>query len=243
MYEMKPFPLMVYGSVTCEDTALARAHLRALDIPFADFNREDDADVNEILARHNNGNLVTPTLVFGNDEFVIAEPSLEELETTLREAGYEFQSPRAVEIRGALKDQRMPNFTLPSSNGDTVTLYKLRGGKRAVLFFVNSANDRASQGYARQLTAQRELFDEYNALPLPILTADVETTKRWAHEFARGYAALSDAYGIVKQKYAVQLQVNAADALLVILDSFYAPRAISHAADAGGLIAPSEGSK
>jgi peroxiredoxin len=143
-------------------------------------------------------------------------------------------------MRGALKNARLPNFTLASSHGDAVTLYKLRGRKRAVLFFVDDASDRAGQGYARQLTNHRELYDEYNALPLPIVRAAVDATKQWAHEFARGYAALSDADGGVKQKYAALLNVNPSDALLVILDSFCAPRALSHAPNAGGLIAPSE---
>lgn len=235
-----PLSITIYGSVTCEDTALVTARLRALKIPFALYQREEDARVNAILEKYNNGNRITPTLVFGDDQFVFAEPSLQELETRLRDAGYRFDAPRADEIRGELKNQRLPNFTLPSSHGDAVTLYKLHGRKRAVLFFVDDVNDRTSQGYARQLTNQRELFQEYNALPLPIARADLQTTKEWADEFARGYAALSDADGGIKQKYAALLGVNAQDALLVILDSFCAPRALSHAADAGGLIAPSE---
>lgn len=237
---MQELPLTLYGSTTCEDTALVRAHLRALGISFADFDREDNARVSEILARHNNGNLVTPTLVFGDDAYVIAEPSLETLHNTLRDAGFAFQPLRAIEIRGELKNQRLPNFTLPSSAGGAVTLYTLPGRKRAVLFLVDDPSDRASQGYARQLTNHRVSFDEYNAVPLAILSADLETTKRWAHEFARGYACLSDAGGALKQKYAERFGVAPAGALLAILDSFCAPRTISHAPDAGGLIAPGE---
>jgi len=75
---------------------------------------------------------------------------------------------------------------------------------------------------------------------LPVLAADEEPTKQWAHEFARGYAALSDANGTVKQKYAALLGVNPTGALLVILDSYLAPRAFSCADDAGGLVAPDE---
>lgn len=235
-----PLSITIYGSVTCEDTAITTARLRALNIPFTLYNREENSNVDALLEKYNNGKRVTPTLVFGDAQFVIAEPSLQDLEAALREVGYEFEAARADEIRGALKNQRLPNFTLPSSRGDAVTLYKLPRRKRAVLFFVDDANDRVSQGYARQLTNQRELFEEYNALPLPIVRADLQTTKEWAHEFARGYAALSDADGNVKQEYAALLGVNATEALLVILDSFCAPRAVSHAADAGGLIAPNE---
>ncbi len=237
---MSPLSITVYGSVTCEDTAITTARLRALKIPFTLYNRQENSDVDALLDKYNQGRRVTPTLVFGDAQNVIAEPSLLELETALRAAGYQFDAPRADEIRGALKNQRLPNFTLPATRGDAVTLYKLQGRKRAVLFFVDEVNALVSQGYARQLTQPRELFEEYNALPLPIARADLETTKEWAHEFARAYAALSDADGSVKRKYAALLGVNPTETLLVILDSFCAPRAVSHAADAGGLIAPAE---
>lgn len=230
----------VYGSGTCEDTALVRDRLRALGVAFEDHNREDDPRVDTVLEKWNNGNRVTPTLVFGDGDIVISEPTLEELEANLRAAGYAFEAPRAVEIRDARKNQRMPNFTLRATDGAEVTLYKLRGRKRPVLFFAHAATERVCQGYARQLTNQRALFDEYNAQPLLILPDDLETARAWAHEFARGYPALSDAGARVKGQYAKLLDVPADHVLLLILDSFCAPRAVSFGKDAGALIAPSE---
>ena len=237
---MNPLSVFVYGSVTCEDTAITTARLRALNIPFALHNREEDANVNAILEKYNNGNRVTPTVVLGNQEIVFAEPTLEHLQERLIDAGYMLTPPRAVQVRGELKNQRVPNFTLPSTTGETCTLYNVRGHKRAVLFFVDDANDRASQGYTRQLTNRPDMFDDFNALPLPVLRADLETAKAWAHEFARGHAALADPHDNVKQKYSALLGVPADDALLLILDSYYAPRAYSNARDAGGLITPDE---
>jgi peroxiredoxin len=232
--------LSVYGSTTCEDTALVRARLRALNIPFASFDREEDARVDAVLEKWNHGNRITPTLIFGADEIVIAEPSIEMLEDTLRRAGYAFETPRAVSVGGERKNQRMRNFTLPASDGATVTLYKLGRGRRAVVLFVDDVNDRASQGYARQVTQPRADLEYYNAVPLFVVHADLETTTRWAHEFARGYAALSDADGRVHPQFAADLGVNVSDALLVILDAYCAPRAFSFAPNAGGLIAPNE---
>lgn len=237
---MQPLPLVVYGSTACEDTALAIARLRALDIPFTLHNRETDSDVAPLLEKYNHGAHSTPTLVLGKDEVVFTEPTLEELETNLRGAGYRFETPRAIEIRGAMKNQRVPNFTLPSSNGGNVTLYKLGGFKRAVLFFVNDPKERASQGYARQLTSRADEFQAFNALPLPVVAADAETTKHWAHEFARDCPALSDRDASVNKKYAALFNLDPVDALLLILDSYCAPRALSHAPDAGGLISPTE---
>ncbi|HZQ11106.1 MAG TPA: redoxin domain-containing protein [Anaerolineae bacterium] len=234
-------PLTMYSSETCEDTALVRDRLRALGISFDEHTRQNDARVDEILAKWNHNQLVTPTLVFGDDQMAIAEPTLKELEETLREAGYEFQAPRALEIRDERKNQRLPNFTLPATNGADVTLYQLRG-KRAVLFFAHTASERICQGYARQLTMSnhRALFEEYNALPLLILPTELETARSWAHAFAHEYPALADVDGRAKQRISKVLGVDASNVLLVILDAYCAPRAYSSATDAGGLIAPSE---
>ncbi len=232
--------LNVYGSATCEDTALVRDRLRALGLDYRYHERQDEARVDEVLKKWNHGAIVTPTVVFGAEAYAIAEPTLEELETHLRDAGFKFQAPRAIQIRDERKNRRLPNFTLPATQGEDVTLYNLRGRKRAVLFFAHPAAERVCQGYARQLTNQRAAFDEYNALPLLILPDALPTATEWAREFARGYAALSDAEGRVKQKYAAALDVPSADVLLVILDSYCAPRAYAFGGDAGELVAPSE---
>jgi peroxiredoxin len=231
-------PLTIYASTTCEDTALVTDRPQVLGVPFAIRYRQDDKDVDDVLKRWNGGNLVTPTLVFGNEELAAAEPTVQKLEEILSEAGYIVEPPKATEVRGALKNQRLPNFTLPATNGTDLTLYKLR--KRAVLFFAHAADERVCQGYARQLTRQRQEFDEYNAQPLLILRDSIENLGAWAKEFANGYAALADAEGKTKARYATELGLSASDVFLVVLDTYYAPRAYSVAADAGGLIAPSE---
>lgn len=237
---MNKLPLFVYGSLVCEDTAIVTARLRALGIPFTLRHAEQDPNVNSLLEKYNHGSRVTPTLVFGDDRIVITEPSLAELETQLDRAGYTFNPPHGTEIRGELKNRRLPNFTLPSSAGTDVTLYQLPGRKRAVLLLLQDAADRVGQGYVRQLTNERALFDEYNATPIPILSADIQTTTGWAHEFARGYAALADREGKTKDKYDRVFGIESAGPLLVVLDTFCAPRLVSHADDAGGLVSPTE---
>ena len=119
-------PITFYSSLTCEDSALARDRLRSLRIPFTEERREDDPIVDVILARWNRGTLVTPTVVFGDDEIVISEPTLEQLEETLREAGYKFEAPRAVEFHEERASRPAPNFTLNASDGREVQLSKLR---------------------------------------------------------------------------------------------------------------------
>lgn len=240
---MYPIPLTVYGSSTCEDTALVRDRLRALGIPFSGDDREENSELDPLLASWNNGNLVTPTLLLsgsGGTERVLSEPALERLDDELRAAGFQFESPRAVAIRDERKDRRAPEFTLPSTDGQTLSLHRLRGRKRPVLFFAHSHACRVCQGYARQLTDRRALFEEYNAVPLLILPNDLDSARSWANEFARGYPALSDAGGQCKQAYASYLDAEPSGVFLVVLDSFAAPRAVSAAPDAGGLIAPGE---
>lgn len=232
--------LDVYTAPTCEDSALILDHLRALGIPFTVHDRERERGVNELLARWNHGALTTPTLKFSEGEDVLAEPSLEALDARLRAAGFDVENPRAVEVRGERKNQRLPNFTLPTTDGTPVTLYQLRGRKRPVLFFGHTASERICQGYARQLTNHRELLEEYNALPLLILPDELEAARGWAEEFARGYPALSDADRRVRAMYYAALEIPVDHVAVIILDSFCAPRAYSAAPDAGALIVPSE---
>ena len=89
-------PLTIYGSQTCEDTALVRDRLRVLGIPFRARARDNDPAVTARLEQWNGGDAITPTLVFENEEIIISEPTLEELEGTLQTAGYE--STRRVRL-------------------------------------------------------------------------------------------------------------------------------------------------
>jgi peroxiredoxin len=232
-------PITLYGSTTCEDSALVRDRLRVLGIPYENRNREDDLAIDAELARWNQGNHVTPTLVFGNEQLILSEPSLEQLEDALREAGYTIACPLATEVRDARKNSRAPNFTLASTTGDQVTLYNLRR-KRPVLFFAHAHDERICQGYARQLTNQRAAFDEYEATPLLVVPNGIVEARAWAEQFAREYPALADPGGRVHKQYAEFFGVDATGVLLVVLDSFFAPRVYSAAPEAGGLVAPGE---
>ena len=102
---------------------------------------------------------------------------------------------QTLEITDARREQRAPNFTLPATNGLDVTLYKFAGRKRAVLYFPVSADDAASQLYARNLAARRADWDDADAVFLPILQTDAASARAWAAENARGYNVLTDADG------------------------------------------------
>ncbi len=229
----------VYGSETCEDTALARDHLRALDIPFASRYRETDPAVEDIIKHRNRGNVITPTIVFGNDEIVLAEPSLEQLEEALRAAGHEFQPIGAAQFR-TLADLPAPDFGLFTTDGRPFELGSLRGRRKSVLFLAHGPDCRVCQGYTRQLAARREEWDEHETLLLLLVEGQMEQARAWAGEFAGGYSALADADGEVKRRYADYFSSDPLGVMLLVLDAYTAPRAGSFAEDAGGLITPGD---
>ena len=83
-----PLPIIMYASPTCEDSDLARARLRALQIPFREINVDEDERAARYVERINNGFRSTPTIVFGDEVFIVVEPTVEELDAALRRAGY-----------------------------------------------------------------------------------------------------------------------------------------------------------
>ncbi len=238
-------PVTIYGSKTCEDTALVRDHLRALGIPFQERDREDDPDVPAILARYNAGRMVTPTLIFGrptasdHEAVVMSEPTPAALENALRQAGYAFKPLRAVESRD-LASRPAPDFKLPTTDGGEFELHKLRGRDKTALFFAHGPDCLACRGYARQLTAHAGAVSENGAQLVLVLPEDVETARRWSQEFARGLPVVADAGGEIKRAYADYFSADRGGVMLLILDSYTAPRAGSFAAESGGLVIPEE---
>lgn len=88
MTETAPLPVVMYASPTCEDSDLARNRLRELAIPFQEIDVDADAASARYVERVNGGFRSTPTLVFGDEAFIVVEPTVEELGRALRRAGY-----------------------------------------------------------------------------------------------------------------------------------------------------------
>ena len=70
-------PIAVLGPTTCEDTAIVTSRLGALGVPFGDVDIDADPAAARRVASLNHGNLVTPTVIEGDDAAVQAEPTLE----------------------------------------------------------------------------------------------------------------------------------------------------------------------
>lgn len=89
MTTTRPLPITMYARPTCEDSQLARDRLQELGIPFTEINVDEDEAAARYVERVNNGFRSTPTIVFGEEAFIIVEPTVEELDAALRRAGYE----------------------------------------------------------------------------------------------------------------------------------------------------------
>ena len=237
-------PITIYGSHTCEDTAIARDRLRALDIPFVERDKEDDPGVLATLEKYGKGSAHTPTIVFGGDQAVLIEPSIEQLESALRTSGYAFTAPQANQFGAVFSSRVAPDFKLPSTRGGQLELGQLRGSRRAVVFFAHSPSCRVCQGFARQLAKKSGEYQEAEARLLVVLQSDIEQARKWNEDTGIDVETLADADGAIKRKYAdyfgSALDVHPEGTSLLILDRFTAPRAGSAARDAGGLMSPHE---
>jgi len=84
----RPLPITMYTRPTCEDSDLARRRLQELGIPFQEINVDEDEVAAQYVERVNQGYRSTPTIVFGDEVFIVVEPTVEELDAALRRAGY-----------------------------------------------------------------------------------------------------------------------------------------------------------
>lgn len=83
-------PLTLYGATDCDDTERTCKCLRELNIPFQEVNIDHDPEAERFVIFINRGYRRTPTLVFGEGKhkIIVVEPTNEELEQVLIQAGY-----------------------------------------------------------------------------------------------------------------------------------------------------------
>ncbi len=61
-----------------------------LGVVFQEIDIEGDPDAAQYIQQLNRGERLTPTLIIGNGLFRLTQPSLADLELTLRRIGYHF---------------------------------------------------------------------------------------------------------------------------------------------------------
>jgi len=88
--DVMPLSLTLYGATDCDDTERTRSHLRALGIPFHEVNIDHDPAAEQFVTFINRGNRSTPTLVLGDGKtkMIVTEPTDDELDQMLTQAGY-----------------------------------------------------------------------------------------------------------------------------------------------------------
>jgi len=233
-------PIVMYGSYTCEDTALVRDRLKVLRVPFTERTKEDDENVVALLGKYNAGQLRTPTLVFGDERNVIAEPTLEQLENLLLQAGYTFDAPqmRRFNVKRYIPD--LSNWTLILPHTGNV----VRDFSRTLLFFAHAPACRVCQGYAKQIVAQQAKIEETGTRLQIVLPANIEQGKEWGKEFAATTEIFADINGDLKREavdcFPDTWDIRIGGTWLWLIQDDEVVRAGVYAPDAGGLATPTE---
>jgi peroxiredoxin Q/BCP len=104
------------------------------------------------------------------------------------------------------KGSRAPDFTLPSDDGSTVTLSKLRG-KKVVLYFYPKDDTPGCTTQACDLRDAMPTFQDLDAVVLGVSPDSVASHRKFRDKFGLNYPLLADedhrvaeAYGVWKEK-------------------------------------------
>lgn len=234
-----PTPIVVYGSATCEDTAIVRSRLAAVGVPFTYVDIDGEPAAAARVEAWNGGHRVTPTVVLGSDEQVVAEPTLERLGELVAAGGYAVDAIDVTQYHGERIGRAIPFATLPTADGGTFSVANLRGKRQAALFLGHDAGCLACFGYARQLAAAHADLGEADAVALIVVGSDPAAVAGWRHGVDPQSTILADADGAWKRAVTASIEAAATDAVVIVLDRYGAPRAGASVAEAGGLPDPS----
>lgn len=233
----RPAQLTMLGRPTCENTAITRSRLEWLGVPFLERNIETDTQAErEVLAR-NAGQRVTPTIVLDGGQETLSEPTLTALGELLERAGHPHDPPPAVRFGPPLTARSLPLRTLPTVDGEPISLETLRGRRQALVLITHGVRCLACFGYARQL-AQASGDEDPDSVAVVVVPDAPAAARGWRAEIDPAVWLLSDQERAWAREVARATGFPPDDVALVILDRYLAPRAGSHAAEAGGLMDP-----
>ncbi|MFH1621887.1 MAG: peroxiredoxin [Candidatus Omnitrophota bacterium] len=115
-----------------------------------------------------------------------------------------------------------PDFTLPSINGETVTLSQYKGKKNVVISFVPAAWTPVCSAQWPEYNITDSVFFEYDAVLLGISVDNMPTLYAWTKQMGEGFwfAVLSDfwPHGEVASKYGILRSDGIAERALFIID-------------------------
>ena len=233
-------PIVVMGSATCEDTAITRSRLDSLDVPYDYVDIDLDPEAERRVAALNGGRRVTPTVVVGDEKLVRAEPTVEQVDELARAAGHNPTLPAVTQLHGDAIERAIPIRTLVSVGGSDFSLASLRGRRQVALFLAHGPDCLACFGYARQLGTQADALAEADADVVIVVPGNDGDAAEWHRHMAEAARVAADPDGAWKRAVVASTGASADGAVVLVLDRYLAPRAVSSAADAGGLTAPSD---
>jgi peroxiredoxin/glutaredoxin len=217
--------ITVHGRPTCEDTALARERLRALGIPFHETNVDIDPVAAAIVERLNEGQRVTPTIVFGDEAFVVVEPTIKMLDAALKRAGHTVGFAHMFQFGPPTSERAAPGFSLPSVDGPTIRLDDYRQRKFLIVAVASAPHSDQALAGLRTLNEVYEVLTVHHAADAIAIVAGRPGDARAARAQAGAHVQiLDDAEGSVTRKYD-SLHERLQTPAVFVLDRYGAPRA------------------
>ena len=235
--------IVMYGSTTCEDTAITRSRLDALGVPYEERLIDRDPAARHALDTLAGGRIVTPTLDLGDGGSLLAEPSLEELGRRLVTGGHNVAPPAADAVGNDLAARPIPIAGVRTADGEPWSLRGWRGRRATALFLAHDAGCLACWGYAKQLARQADALAEVEAAPVVVIAGEPAAAATWRHEVGDSMTLLADRAGEWKARLGAYLGFDPAGATMLLLDRYGAPSGVAEADEAGGLIDPSEATR
>ncbi len=120
---------------------------------------------------------------------------------------------------------RAPDFTLPSVQGDKVTLSQYRGKKNVVISFVPAAWTPVCSDQWPGYNIAQDFFDQNDAILLGITVDNIPTLFAWTNQMCTGdetlwFPVLSDFYphGAVAKKFGVLRSEGVTERALFVID-------------------------
>ena len=113
-----------------------------------------------------------------------------------------------------------PDFTLPATTGDKITLSQYRGQKNVVLAFFPYAFSKTCSAQMPSYQAELDRFNTYETQVLGVSMDSLHALREWAKQLGITYPLLSDFYpqGAIADRYGVRHTAGMPERALVVVD-------------------------
>ena len=101
-----------------------------------------------------------------------------------------------------------PDFSLPSSNGDTISLRQFKGKKTVILYFYPKDETTGCTREANDFRDHHEEFERHNAVILGVSTDSLESHQAFRDKHRLPFPLLVDQDATVSKLYGVYKQKN-----------------------------------